>query len=172
MRSKARIAGHPIHPMLIPIPIGLFVATLVCDVAYQATANVFWYDVAWWTMAGGVLGALVAAVPGLIDYMGVARHSRGRATALAHMVINLTVVAAYLANLWLRNDHGALFGAPWALAFGLEIVAVAALSASGWLGGELVYRFGLGIEREAMRVSMLDEDRVTIDQADTDRVIR
>lgn len=172
MRSKAKIGGHPIHPMLITVPIGLFIGTLVADVLYQTSGNVFWYDVAWWTMAGGILGALLAAVPGMIDYFGVARHTRARATATAHMVINLTVVALYAISLYLRNDHGALDGAPWAWAFGLDVVSIAMLSASGWLGGELVYRFGIGMEREAMRISMLDEDRVGLERADEEHVLR
>ena len=172
MRSKAQVGGHPLHPVLVTIPIGLFVATIVADAAYQTSGNVFWYDVAWWTMAGGVVGALLAAVPGLIDYVGVARKSRARATATAHMIINLAVVAIYLASLYVRYDHAALAGGAWALAFGLDVLAIAMLSASGWLGGELVYRFGIGFEREAMRISMLDEDRVALERADEDRILR
>lgn len=172
MRSKAKVGGHPIHPMLIPIPIGLFVATLVADVAYQTSGDVFWYDLAWWTMAGGIVGALLAAVPGLIDYFGVARHSRAQATATAHMLINLSVVAVYAASLYLRLDHGALTGTMWAVAFGAQVLAAAALTVSGWLGGDLVYRYGLGMEREAMRISMLDEDRVVLERADEEHVLR
>lgn len=172
MRSKAHIGGHPIHPMLVTVPIGLFVATLVADVAYQTSGNVFFYDVAWWTMAGGIVGALAAAVPGLLDYFYVAQHTRARATATAHMIINLTVVAVYAASLYLRMDHEALTGTMWGVAFGLEVLSIAALSASGWLGGELVFRFGLGVEREAMRISMLDEDRVGLERADEEHVLR
>ena len=172
MRSKAKIAGHPIHPMLIPLPIGLFVGAIVADVLYQTSGNVFWYDVAWWTMAGGVVTALLAAVPGLIDYFAVARRTRARTTATVHMALNLTVVALYAVNLYIRNDHGALAGGTWGLAFGLDILAAGMLSASGWLGGELVYRFGIGFGREAMRISMLDEDRVTLERADEEHQLR
>lgn len=172
MRSKAKVAGHPIHPMLVPIPIGLFIGALVADVAYQTSGNVFFYDLAWWAMAGGIVGALAAAVPGLIDYLTVARHTRARPTATAHLIINLTVVAFYAVNCAMRVGHGALAGTTWGLAFALDVVAIALLSVSGWLGGEMVFRFGIGIEREAMRISMLDEDRVSLEKADEEHVLR
>ncbi len=172
MRSKAKVGGHPIHPMLVPVPIGLFVGALAADAAYQFTANVFFYDLAWWAMAGGIVGALAAAIPGLIDYLTVARLSRARAIATSHLIINLTVVGLYLVNCYVRYGHGALTGTAWGLAFSLEVVSIALLSVSGWLGGEMVYRFGIGIEREAMRISMLDEDRVRLEKADEEHVLR
>lgn len=160
MKSKAQIGGHPLHPILVTIPIGLFVATLAADVIYAVGGNGFFYDVAWWTMAMGVVGVVFAAIPGLIDYLGVARRTQANATALAHMALNSAVSLMYLANLYLRYDHAAVVGGAWWLAFGMDVAAVALLSASGWLGGELVYRYGIGMERDAMRISMLEEDRV------------
>lgn len=77
-RTPARFAGHPIHPMLIPFPIGLFVFSLVGDIIFRAGwgAHV-WTDVAFLTMAGGIIGGLLAAVPGFVDYLALARARHG-----------------------------------------------------------------------------------------------
>lgn len=158
MRSKASIKGHPIHPMLIPIPIGLLVGSLVADLVYMADGSIFWYDMAWWTMAFGVIAALVAAVPGLIDYNATVKHDRkAKAVGLAHMIINLSVVGLYVLNLALRYDRLAADGPMLGATLALSILAILALSASGWLGGELVYRFGVGMGRAEPRVTIAPE---------------
>lgn len=158
MRSKASIKGHPIHPMLIPIPIGLLVGSLVADLIYMADGSLFWYDMAWWAMAFGVVGALVAAIPGLIDYNAVVKRDRkARAIGLAHMIINLSVVGLYLLNLALRYNHLAASGPMFGATLALSVIAILALSASGWLGGELVYRFGVGMGGGEPRVTIAPE---------------
>lgn len=172
MRSKASIGGHPLHTVMVTIPIGMFTAALASDIAYQVSGQIFWYEVAWWALLAGMVSALAAAVPGLIDYFAVARHTPARATAIAHLIINVTVVAVYTLSLWLRRDYGALEGTAWALAFGLEAVSFAALGASGWLGGEMVYRFGLGMNRDAMRISMFQEDSQGVLHEDSERTLR
>lgn len=158
MRSKVSIKGHPIHPMLIPIPIGLLVGSLVADMVYLADGRLFWYDMAWWTMAFGVIGALVAAIPGMIDYNAVVKEDRkARATGLAHMIINFSVVGLYLLNLALRYNHLATDGPMLGATLALSILAILALGASGWLGGELVYRFGVGMSPQEPRVTIAPE---------------
>jgi len=139
MRTPANIAGHPIHPMLVGIPIGLWLFSIVCDfVSLSANADPAWSTVAFYTMAGGVVGALLAAVPGLIDLLSLPETPRR--TALVHMSINLTIVALYVINLWLRY-RGTDSNAPlW-----LSVIAVAMLAVSGWLGGKLVYVYGVSV---------------------------
>jgi uncharacterized membrane protein len=141
MRTPASIAKHPIHPMLVPIPIGLWIFSLVCDLISLAGYQGAWSTVALYTMVGGIVGALVAAIPGLIDLLSLP--SGPRATALVHMTINLTVVGLYVVNSWLRwADPASLSGAPlW-----LSLIAVGLLVISGWLGGKMVYVHGVAVD--------------------------
>jgi uncharacterized membrane protein len=141
MRTPASIAGHPIHPMLVPIPIGLWIFSLVCDLIHAGgSSNPAWSTVALYTMAGGIAGALLAAVPGLIDLLSLPPGPRR--TALIHMSINLTVVALYVINFWLRlrtpEKPGNLI---W-----LSVIAIGLLVISGWLGGKMVYVHGIAVD--------------------------
>jgi uncharacterized membrane protein len=146
MRTPANIAGHPIHPMLVTIPIGLWVFSLVCDlVALRSAEPATWNVVALYAMVGGIVGALVAALPGLVDMLSL-RDGAIRKTALVHMAINLTVVALYAVNAWLRSGQEATAGGT---PFVLSLVAVAMLAVSGWLGGKMVYLAGVGVSAPA-----------------------
>jgi len=140
MQTPASIARHPIHPMLVPIPIGLWIFSLVCDLFHAGgSANATWSAVALYTMGGGIVGALLAAVPGLIDLLSLPQGPRS--TAIKHMAINLTVVVLYVVNFWLRlpapENPGKLM---W-----LSIVALGLLVVSGWLGGKMVYEKGVAV---------------------------
>jgi uncharacterized membrane protein len=143
MRTPANVAGHPIHPMLVTIPIGLWIFSLVCDlVALRSADPDTWNVVALYALIGGIVGALAAAVPGLIDLMSL-RDRAIKKTGLIHMSINLTVVALYVVNAWLRTNDQA-----GNLPFILSLVAVAMLTVSGWLGGKMVYLAGVGVSPE------------------------
>ena len=143
MSSPASIRNHPIHPMLIVFPIGLWFFSLVCDFIYHVGShNLFWKGVAFYTMLGGVVGALLAAVPGFIDYLSI-RDRRLKRIATAHMVLNIIVLAVFVFNLGIRFN-----GAPDSELLGviLSVVGIAVLAASGWLGGSLVYVHGVAVE--------------------------
>jgi uncharacterized membrane protein len=142
MRTPATIAGHPLHPMLIVFPVALFIFSLICDLVSLASGQPDkWTLVSLYTMVGGFVGALAAAIPGLIDYSSLT-HSRVKKIATTHMSINLIAVVLYAINLWLRtHGHGV---AGWPLA--LSIVAVAGLAVSGWLGGHMVHVHGVSVE--------------------------
>ena len=142
MRTPASILGHPIHPMLVPIPIGLWIFSLVCDlVRAGGSGNPAWETVALYTMGGGIAGALLAALPGLIDLLSLPPGPRR--TAIAHMAINLTVVALYAVNFWMRISSPEKAGATlW-----LSVIAIGLLVISGWLGGKMVYVYGVAVER-------------------------
>jgi len=126
--------------MLVAIPIGLWVFSLVCDlVLLFGGASENWAIVARYTMVGGIIGALIAAVPGLIDMLALP--TPVKRIAIMHMSINLTVVALYVVNVYLRY-RGADSSAPvW-----LSVIAVAMLLVSGWLGGKMVYVHGVAVE--------------------------
>lgn len=152
MRTPASIAGHPIHPMLVAIPIGLWIFSLVCDLARVAgSADPAWGTVAFYTMAGGIAGALLAALPGFVDLLSLP--PRPRKTAIAHMLINLTVVALYAVNLWLRWSNPVDLELP----FWLSLVGIALLTISGWLGGKMVYVLGVAVDPVAVDARARDQ---------------
>lgn len=141
MRTPASIAGHPIHPMLVPIAIGCFIFSFAADLICLKTGNVsLWAPLAYYTMLGGILGALAAAVPGLIDLLSLPSGPL-RNTALTHMAINLTVVAIYVCNAWLRHGDPANLNLPMIL----SLVTIGLLLVSGWLGGKMVFEAGVGV---------------------------
>lgn len=128
--------------MLVPLPIGLFVFALIADVVFRAGGAPVWNAIAFWSLVVGVLGALVAAVPGFIDFTGLPR-SHARTLATTHMVLNLTIVVLQAVSVWLRTRTAPGAGSP----FLLTIIGDALLLVSGWLGWEMVYRYGVGIDR-------------------------
>ena len=155
MRTPAQIAGHPIHPMLVPIPIGLWIFSLVCDfIAMGSSAPDTWATASFYAMVGGIIGALAAALPGLVDLMSI-RHTPVRPTALKHMGLNLTIVALYVINAWMRSDQPS--AAPQGAALLLSLIAIALLLVSGWLGGKMVYEAGVAVHAEDMGATALRE---------------
>lgn len=144
MRTPASIHKHPIHPMLVVFPVGLWIFSLVCDLIGLTVADpAVWFTVAFYTMAGGLIGALLAAVPGLIDVMYYEwRQPQVKRIALAHMAINLSVVALYIINVVMR------LGTPdnVRIPILLSLIGVCMLAVSGWLGGQLVHVHGVGVE--------------------------
>ncbi|HEY3296529.1 MAG TPA: DUF2231 domain-containing protein [bacterium] len=143
MASPASIAKHPLHPMLIAFPIGLWVFSFVSDIVFLASGNDAWSLVAYYTMGGGIIGALVAAMPGFIDYLSLSQ-PRVKNLATWHMVINLTIVVIFIIDFSLRMRNPLTHGLP----FILSILGVLLLGLSGWLGGELVYVHGVAVEQQ------------------------
>ena len=143
----ARFMGHPIHPILVPLPIGLWIFSLVSDLVYRfLSSDPIWDTMATYTMAGGIVGALAAALPGFIDFLSISDPAPRR-TALIHMVLNLSLVVLYAINLWLRTTTT---GSD--MPFVLSVVGVILLGVTGWLGGELVFRHGVGVSNDRSRV--------------------
>jgi uncharacterized membrane protein len=139
MTTRVTIAGHPVHAMLVTLPIGLWVFSLVSDVIFGSTGDVRWQAMAYFTLGGGIVGALLAAVPGLLDLLGL-HEARERRTGIIHMILNLAIVAIQAINFWLRSDTDY---AGSKLPVLLSVIAVAALVVSGWLGGQLVHVLGV-----------------------------
>lgn len=145
--ATATIKGHPLHPMLIPLPIGFLVGTFACDLAFWGTADVFWARAAFWSLLAAVVSAAIAAVAGFIDFFGNGK-IRAHGDAWRHMIGNLVAVALALVSLWLRWDDPATAVLPFGLL--LSTVIVLLILYTGWKGGELSYRH---------RVGMLPNDR-------------
>ena len=149
MSTRVTIAGHPVHPMLVPIPIGLWIFSLICDFVYLSTDDARWAVTAYFTLGGGIVGALIAALPGLLDLIGL-RDPRAVRLGVYHLVLNLAIVAVQAANFWLRMQDG---GDAAALPRAISIVAIVALVISGWLGGHLVHVLGVTQPQDAAAVA-------------------
>ncbi len=146
MESKVKLLGHPIHPMLIVFPLGQIATAVIFDIIYLASGEARWTEMAFYMIAAGILGGLLAAIFGLIDWAGLPSGTRAKTVGLYHGVGNVVVVALFAISWFLRlgtpRDPGAL-----ALVF--SFVAVALALVTGWLGGELVARLGVGVDRGA-----------------------
>jgi len=143
------VAGHSLHAMLIAFPLGLLTTSVVWDICRLVSHHRPWGVVSFWTIVAGVVGALLAAVPGFIDWLAIPDETRAKKIGLYHMALNLVVVALFVASLAARwaapggySDAG--FGR---MVWGWIGVAIAAVSA--WLGGELVEKLGIGVHEDA-----------------------
>jgi uncharacterized membrane protein len=143
MASPASI--QKIHLMLIPTPIPLWIFSLVCDVIYvMGWGGAIWNDMAFYTIAGGLLGVLAAVIPGYLDYRSLT-NPVVITVGQWHMLINLSIVVLFAINLWLRMRSEPGAGLPIIL----SAIAIAMLGVSGWLGGGLVYVHGAAVESQA-----------------------
>ena len=143
MESKVKLLGHPVHPMLIVFPLGLLGMAVAFDVIQIATANGHWSEMAYWMIAAGILSGLLAAPFGLIDWLALPSGSRASRIGLYHGVGNVVVLALFAASWWMRGNAPQ---APGLAALALSFVGVALALVTGWLGGELVDRLGVGVD--------------------------
>ena len=148
MRAPASISKHPIHPIFIVFLIVFFIFSFFFYFIFLAGASQdAWSTVALFSMIGGIIGALCAAVPGLIDlffYKGGVPPMKK--IALTHMAINLTAVMLYAINIWLRASSPTSVDTSMSIPVLLSIIGVALIFVSGWLGGQMVYVYGVGVE--------------------------
>lgn len=145
MKARARLLGHSIHQMLIVFPLGLLATSVAFDVVGLITQGSVWPLVAYWTMAAGIAGALAAAPFGLVDWLSIPRNTRARRIGMVHGLGNLIVVALFAGSWLLRNPAGAT----GELALLLSFAGTALALFTGWLGGELVSRLGVGVDDDA-----------------------
>ncbi|HXF81822.1 MAG TPA: DUF2231 domain-containing protein [bacterium] len=146
MQGKARIKEHPIHPMLIPFPIAFWVGSLIADFAYFATDNDFWTSMGTTLIGFGIIGALLAAIAGFVDYFTAPMPARVKGTATKHMLVNLGITVLFVVNYLLR-----VATPETAAGYILSVIGIAALLYSGWLGGDLVYDHRVGVAEEGPR---------------------
>jgi uncharacterized membrane protein len=139
-RSTARIGGHPIHPMLIPFPIVCFIGAFVTDIVYSRNLNPGWATASHWLLTVGLVMAALAALAGLTDFFG--DKSIQGSDAIKHMLANVTAVVLELVNLLLRLGNPDFIRSTGVYISG---VVVLILIYSGWKGGDLVFRHGIGV---------------------------
>jgi uncharacterized membrane protein len=150
MASPASFNGHPVHPMIIPFPIALWVFSLVADVIYLWRGNPVWRDyVAFYALLGGIIGAAVAAVPGLIDWLSLTDKAVVK-IANWHARLNVIALLIFAASFYLRTTGGSgLISNSYTIAIALSVLGVILISISGWLGGELVFKHGVAVEAQS-----------------------
>ena len=146
MRAKARLLGHPIHPMLIVFPLGLFSAAAIFDIIHVSTQNGHVADVSYWMIASGIVGGLIAAVFGVIDWLSISEGTRAKYIGLIHGLSNVVVVLLFIVSWFMRRPNP---GAPSMTAMTLGWIGIVIALFGGWLGGELVYRLNVGVDRGA-----------------------
>jgi len=143
-QSTATIGGHPIHPMLVPFPIVCFIGALGADIAF---IHYGWHG---WAVGGrvlllvGLIMAALAALAGLTDFLGEKRIQGS--DAVKHMLANVTAVVIELVNLIIRWHNDAAIPK---IGVYLSVVVTLILLYSGWKGGDLVYRHGMGVHDTA-----------------------
>lgn len=149
MASPASIGGHPIHPMIIPFPIALWVFSLVADLVYMWRGNPVWKDwVAFYSLLGGTIMAAVAAVPGFIDWLSL-KDPKVVKIANWHARLNVIALLVFAGSFYLRTTSGTqMIGDSYTIPLTLSVLGVVLITISGWLGGEMVFRHGVAVEAQ------------------------
>ncbi len=146
IQSKAKLLGHPIHPMLIVFPLGLLATAVAFDVVGLVQTNASWFGISYWMIAAGIIGGLLAAVFCLIDWWAIPSGTRAKKIGLMHGGVNVLVVLLFIGSSLLRNSAPQN---PGSTALALSFIALALALVGGWLVGELVDRLGVGVDNGA-----------------------
>jgi uncharacterized membrane protein/nitrite reductase/ring-hydroxylating ferredoxin subunit len=167
MKSRASIKGHPIHPVLIAFPVAFFTGTIVFDILSLIFVDVVFWVTAYYMQLAGIIGGVIAAIPGIIDYFyTVPPQSSGKKRAAKHGLINSSALILFTIAILLKKDPGIL--PPVVMV--LEVIAIVLLSIGGWLGGTLVYRNQIGVDPRYAHAGKwkelyIDDDRSPVEVA-------
>ncbi len=143
MEAKAKILGHPIHQMLIPLPLGVLAISLVFDLIALFADRPDLHRAAFSMIAAGIITGLLAAIFGLIDFLAIPGGTRAKRIGALHGIGNVIVVVLFAASWLVRRDSP---GDPGTLAIILSVAGAGLSGLTGWLGGELVDRLGVGVD--------------------------
>ncbi|MCM3904672.1 MAG: DUF2231 domain-containing protein [Pyrinomonadaceae bacterium] len=145
MASKASIAGHPIHPMIIPFPLALWTTSFVADVIFYFWRGQSLLVISKFLLAAGCLGAVAAAIPGIIDWLAI-KDTKVKRIANWHARLNIIALIVFATSLYLRMKVGApLVNYGLKIPYLLSLLGVILISISGWLGGALSFEHGVGV---------------------------
>jgi len=143
MEARAKVMGHPIHQMLIVFPLGMFSTAVIFDVIHLINGGPMWSIVSYWMIAAGIIGGLCAALFGVIDWSKIPSGTRANRLGILHGLGNVAVVSLFVVSWWLRRPDP---GNPSVAAISFMVVGAALSLVTGWLGGELVDRLGVGVD--------------------------
>jgi len=146
MKSKARFLGHAIHPILIVFPLGLLTTGVIFDAIFLIWGNAEMAGVAFWMISAGIIGGIIAAPFGLIDWLAIPSSTRAKTIGAIHGISNAFALALFVVSWWMRSDAPLR---PETTASILSFLALGLAAVGGWLGGELVERLGVGVDDEA-----------------------
>jgi uncharacterized membrane protein len=147
MYSKVKVAGHPLHPMLVGFPVAMYSAALVCFAALQLGADPFWFRIGVYANVAGVCTAAVAAIPGLIDWaFGVPAGTPAKATGLLHMLANVAALCVFAVNAYLVWGQRFSIAPPVGQALLLAVIGVALTGVAGFLGWKMVQVHHVGVD--------------------------
>jgi uncharacterized membrane protein len=141
MESKIKILGHPVHPVLIVFPLGLLTVAVIFDLIHHFSLFRVSGEVGFWMTVSGIIGGLIAAIFGLIDWLAIPSNTRAWKIGLYHGAVNVVVVALFALSAYTRLDNSGYAPAFWSLV--LSVTGVALSLIGGWLGGELVHRLNV-----------------------------
>jgi uncharacterized membrane protein len=144
MESRVKLFGHPTHPILVVFPLGLFTTAVIFDILYLSTANPVFPTVSFYAIAVGVIGGLLAAIFGFIDWLALPNNSRAKYIGGWHGIGNFVIVVMFAIS-WLFRVNNPNF-IPDSFALILSFAGVGLALITGWIGGELVYRLGVGVD--------------------------
>ncbi|MDQ3881387.1 MAG: DUF2231 domain-containing protein [Chloroflexota bacterium] len=147
METRIKVLGHPVHPMLIVYPLGLFSTAVIFDVLYVITNNDDLAVFSFWAIAAGLVGGLLAAVFGLIDFLAIPGTTRAKRVGMWHGGGNVLVVTLFAISWLMRLGDPTYLPSLGPLL--PEVVAGGVALVTAWLGGELVYRLGVAVDQEA-----------------------
>ena len=146
MESRAKLLGHPIHQQLVVFPMGLLGMAVIFDLISFWTGNSLWTETAFYMIGAGILTGLVSAVFGLIDWRAIPNNTRAKRVGMIHGVGNVVVVLLFAGSFYLRWQDPTMVAA---LGYVCSFVGFAIALLTGWLGGELVDRLGVGVDQGA-----------------------
>lgn len=144
MESRVKLFGHPVHPMLVVFPLGLLATAVVFDILYLLAGNPAFPAASFYMIAAGIIGGLLAAIFGLIDWLALPSNTRAKSIGLWHGIGNVVIVLLFAVSWLLRRDNVSFV--PDGLALVLSFVGVGLALITWWIGGELVYRLGVAVD--------------------------
>lgn len=146
MYSKVKIFGHTVHPMLVGFPIAFYTATVVCYIVFRSNQDPFWFKVGVAANIAGVIMAVVAALPGFIDWLNIPREAKAKKTGLFHMVCNVIALLCFGITAWLQYPKWNEVNPELGLAIPLTGAGFIITMVAGFLGGTLVQKYHVGVD--------------------------
>ncbi len=146
MKSRVKLFGHPLHPMLVVFPLGLFATSVVFDIIGGLDNNGYWSFASYYMIGAGVVGGMVASAVGAIDLIAIPAKTRAKRIGLLHGAVNIITITMFAASWLIRNNAENREDLSAVL---VSLLGIGIGTLGGWLGGELVFRLGVGVDKEA-----------------------